>query len=223
MYPALGFRLPPECWSPSPAGIRRSGGRRGVCLSTDRRTEVAPVGRPVSGLRAARSPDMLEPEEMFDPRRTPESRIAGRSFPEGATPMRSATTLNGTVVAASDTNIQASRHFDLKNTTGGTFTVQKVFFVTDGRTSGSLPEDSFPAAGTLLRPGQRLGFEVQAWADHDVNVILVDSSGHLIVAYLHVSGGTTYPSGQNIGAGGAVYTFTPQPSVGLLTIGTTTS
>ena len=112
----------------------------------------------------------------------------------------------GTVVAASDTNIQASRHFDLKNTTGETFTVQKVFFVT-----------------TLLRPGQSLGFEVQAWADHAVNVILVDSSGHLIVAYLHVSGGTTYPSGQNIGAGGAVYTFTPQPSVGLLTIGTSTS
>jgi len=129
----------------------------------------------------------------------------------------------GTVVAASDTNIQASRHFDLKNTTGETFTVQKVFFVTDGRTSGSLPEDSFPASGTQLRPGQSLGFEVQAWADHAVNVILVDSSGHLIVAYLYVSGGTTYPSGQNIGAGGAVYTFTPQPSIGLLTIGTSTS
>jgi hypothetical protein len=128
-----------------------------------------------------------------------------------------------TVAASSDVNIQASRHFDLTNNTGETFTVQKVFFVTDGRTSGSLPEDSFPASGTQLRPGQSLGFEVQAWADHAVNVTLVDSSGHLIIAYLYVSGGTTYPSGQNIGAGGAVYTFTPQPSVGRLTIGTSTS
>jgi hypothetical protein len=129
----------------------------------------------------------------------------------------------GTAVAASDANLKASRHVELRNSTGETFTVQKVFFVTDGRTSGSLPEDSFPAVGTQLRPGQSLGLEVHAWADHAVNVILVDSSGHLVIAYLLVSGGTTYPSGQNIGAGGAVYTFTPQPSIGLLTIGTPAS
>ncbi len=127
------------------------------------------------------------------------------------------------VAAASDVNIQASRHVDLTNNTGETFTVQKVFFVTDGRTSGSLPEDSFPASGTHCGPDRASGSRCRPGRTHTVNVTLVDSSGHLIVAYLYVSGGTSYPSGQNIGAGGAVYTFTPQPSIGLLTIGTSTS
>ena len=97
--------------------------------------------------------------------------------------------------------------------------MNKVFFVTGGHTSASLPEDSYPANGTVLRPGQSLGFEVQAWSDHAVNVILVDSSGRMVVAYLHVSGGTTYPSGaEHPGTVARRSSFTPQPSVGLLTI-----
>ena len=84
----------------------------------------------------------------------------------------------------------------MKNTSSDTLVVNKVFFVTGGRTSASLPEDSYPAAGTLLNPGQSLPFEVQAWSDHAVNVILTDASGRMVVVYLYVSGGDL-PVGQN--------------------------
>jgi hypothetical protein len=40
----------------------------------------------------------------------------------------------------------------------------------------------------------------------------------MVVVYLHVSGGTQYPSTQNIPGTGAAFQFTPQPSIGLLTI-----
>jgi len=116
------------------------------------------------------------------------------------------------------TNIQASRHFTVTNNSSDTLLVNKVFFATDGRTSGSLPEDSYPAAGTVLKPGQSLQLEVQAWADHAVNLILTDGSGRMVVVYLLVSGGTQYPSAQNISGTGAAFQFTPQPSIGLLTI-----
>ena len=160
--------------------------------------------------------------------------------------MRIATTITGTVVAAAclvglsglstaataaepttttvvtsgvDTTINASRHFTVTNSSDHTLVVQKVFFATDGRTSGSLPEDSYPATGTVLRPGQSLGFEVQAWADHNVNVLLDDTSARgLVVAYLHVSGGYTYPTATNVAGSGAAFQLTPQPSIGLLTI-----
>ena len=128
------------------------------------------------------------------------------------------TSTSGVVSTAADTTINASRHFTVANSSSHTFVVQKIFFATDGRTSGSLPEDSYPAVGTVLRPGQSLQFEVQAWADHNVNVILNDTTASgLVVAYLHVSGGTQYPSAKNDG-GSANFTFTPQPSIGLLTI-----
>ncbi|HEU5001069.1 MAG TPA: hypothetical protein VFT68_19185 [Lapillicoccus sp.] len=121
------------------------------------------------------------------------------------------------VTTGADMSINASRHFTVKNSSSHTFVVQKVFFATGGSTSGSLPEDSYPATGTVLGPGQSLGFEVQAWADHNVNVILNDTSARgLVVAYLHVSGGYTYPSAVN--SAGAAFQLTPQPSVGGLTI-----
>jgi hypothetical protein len=120
--------------------------------------------------------------------------------------------------AAAESNIQASRHFTITNNSSDTLVVNKVFFATGGRTSGSLPEDSYPANGTVLKPGQSLPFEVQAWADHAVNVVLTDASGRMVVVYLHVSGGTQYPSAQNIPGTGAAFQFTPQPSIGLMTI-----
>ena len=123
------------------------------------------------------------------------------------------------VTSGPEATINASRHFDVKNASSHTFVVQKIFFATDGHTSGSMPEDSYPAVGTVLRPGQSLGFEVQAWADHNVNVILNDTSARgLVVAYLHVSGGYTYPSAINVEGSGAAFQLTPQPSVGGLTI-----
>jgi len=120
--------------------------------------------------------------------------------------------------AAADVNIQASRHFTVTNNSSDTLVVNKVFFVTGGRTSTSLPEDSYPANGTSLKPGQSLPFEVQAWSDHAVNVILTDASGRMVVVYLYVSGGTQYPSAQNMQGSGATFQLTPQPSIGLLTI-----
>lgn len=120
--------------------------------------------------------------------------------------------------AGADTNVQASRHFTVTNNSSDTLVVNRVFFVTGGHTSASLPEDSYPANGTVLKPGQNLPFEVQAWSDHAVNVVLTDASGRMVVAYLYVSGGTQYPSAQNINGTGAAFHFTPQPSIGLLTI-----
>ena len=120
--------------------------------------------------------------------------------------------------AAADVNIQASRHFTVTNNSSDTLVVNKVFFVTGGHTSTSLPEDSYPANGTVLKPGQSLPFEVQAWSDHAVNVILTDASGRMVVVYLYVSGGTQYPSAKNIEGTGAAFQFTPQPSIGLMTI-----
>ena len=120
--------------------------------------------------------------------------------------------------AAADANIQASRHFTVTNNSSDTLVVNKVFFVTGERTSASLPEDSYPANGTVLKPGQSLPFEVQAWSDHAVNVVLTDASGRMVVVYLYVSGGTQYPSAQNIHGTGAAFQLTPQPSIGLLTI-----
>ena len=120
--------------------------------------------------------------------------------------------------AGADTNVQASRHFTVKNSSSDTFVVNKVFFVTGGHTSTSLPEDSYPAKGTVLAPGQSLPFEVQAWSDHAVNVILTDASGRMVVVYLYVSGGYTYPTAQNSPGTGAAFQLTPQPSIGLLTI-----
>jgi hypothetical protein len=117
-----------------------------------------------------------------------------------------------------DANLQASRHFTVTNNSSDTLVVNKVFFATDGRTSGSLPEDSYPADGTVLKPGQSLPFEVHAWADHAVNVVLTDASGRMVVVYLLVSGGTQYPTAQNEPGTGAAFTFTPQPSIGLMTI-----
>ena len=120
--------------------------------------------------------------------------------------------------AAADVNVQASRHFTVKNSSSDTFVVNKVFFVTGGHTCTSLPEDSYPAKGTVLAPGQSLPFEVQAWSDHAVNVILTDASGRMVVVYLYVSGGYTYPTAQNSPGTGAAFQLTPQPSIGLLTI-----
>ena len=134
-----------------------------------------------------------------------------------------AETTTGTVTTSSavgaDPNIQASRHFTVTNNSSDTLVVNKVFFVTGERTSASLPEDSYPANGTVLKPGQSLQFEVQAWSDHAVNVILTDASGRMVVAYLYVSGGTQYPTAKNIPGTGAAFQLTPQPSIGLLTIG----
>ena len=121
--------------------------------------------------------------------------------------------------AAADVNVSASRHFTVTNNSSDTLVVNKVFFVTGGRTSASLPEDSYPANGTVLKPGQSLPFEVQAWSDHAVNVVLTDASGRMVVVYLYVSGGYTYPSAQNSQGTGAAFQLTPQPSIGLLTIG----
>jgi hypothetical protein len=117
-----------------------------------------------------------------------------------------------------DANVSASRHFTITNNSTDTLVVNKVFFATDGRTSGSLPEDSYPATGTVLKPGQSLPFEVQAWSDHAVNVVLTDASGRMVVVYLLVSGGTQYPTAQNIPGSGAAFQLTPQPSIGLMTI-----
>ena len=126
---------------------------------------------------------------------------------------------SGADAAGADVNINASRHFDVSNTSSHTFVVQKVFFATGDRTSGKLPEDSYPAVGTTLQPGQSLGFEVQAYSDHNVNVILSDTSGSgAVVVYMHVSGGTCYPSASNMATTGPQFQFTPQPSIGLLTI-----
>ena len=164
--------------------------------------------------------------------------------------MRIATTLTGTVLAAAclfgltglssvanaaepttgnvatssavgaDTNIQASRHFTVTNNSSDTLVVNKVFFVTGGCTSASLPEDSYPANGTraearpeppvrgagLVRPrrqrhpDRRLGAHGRR--------LPVRLRRHAVPA-----------PRQNIPGTGAAFQLTPQPSIGLLTIG----
>ncbi len=140
----------------------------------------------------------------------------------GLSSASAAETTTGQVATASavgaDANVSASRHFTITNNSTDTLVVNKVFFATGGRTSGSLPEDSYPATGTVLKPGQSLPFEVQAWSDHAVNVILTDASGRMVVVYLYVSGGTQYPTAENIPGTGAAFQLTPQPSIGLMTI-----
>jgi hypothetical protein len=143
--------------------------------------------------------------------------LTGLSSVANAAEPTSANVVTSSAVGA-DTNNQASRHFTVTNNSSDTLVVNRVFFVTGGRTSASLPEDSYPASGTVLTPGQSLPFEVQAWSDHAVNVVLTDASGRMVVVYLYVSGGDQYPSGQNIPGTGAAFQLTPQPSIGLLTI-----
>jgi hypothetical protein len=143
--------------------------------------------------------------------------LSGLSSAASAAETTTGQVATSSAVGAS-TNISASRHFTIANNSTDTLVLNRVFFVTGGRTSASLPEDSYPATGTVLKPGQSLPFEVQAWSDHAVNVVLTDASGRMVVVYLYVSGGTQYPSAENINGTGAAFHLIPQPSIGLLTI-----
>ncbi len=149
--------------------------------------------------------------------------VASAAEPTSGITAAATPSTQGTDTPGAGTNVGATRSFEVVNNSGRTLTVSNVFGTTgsgsDGKVSPILPDDSYPAVGTTVAPNGVLDFQVHAWGDHGLDVFLTDGTGNSVTVNMHVWAWGRDLDAWNSPGNRVQYTFTPQPSVGTMTIG----
>jgi hypothetical protein len=114
-----------------------------------------------------------------------------------------AATITETTSAPGDdqVNTQGTRQFTITNFSGHTLTIKDIWGTSGWpypKKTGFDPYDEFPLAGSVLKPGQQMTFEIRDWSDHGITVKFGADNGKDAFVYLHVSGVSRYSDAQGL-------------------------
>ena len=113
---------------------------------------------------------------------------------------------------------QGTRQFTITNFSAHTLTINDIWGTSGWpypKKTGFDPYDEFPLAGSVLKPGQQMTFEIRDWSNHGITVKFRDEDGRDAFVYLHVSGLSRYSDAQGLEGqfmkGGADVTILDKP------------
>jgi hypothetical protein len=109
----------------------------------------------------------------------------------------------------------STRQFTITNFSGHTLRIDDIWGTTGWpypKNTGFNAYDEFPLAGSVLKPGQQMKFEIKDWSDHGITVRFKAENGENLHVYMHVSGVSRYSDakgleGQFMKGGGDVTIF----------------